>query len=141
MKKEIRLVSYNYLHRIFAKLTRQVFLVSVFCMAIFFQTPTARADLPVTGFPVPELVVFDNLMQSYMADNGLEAGILAISKDGRVVYQRGFGYAWNGRDPLPENTPMRLASVEKPHTAAAIRHLAADGVISLDDFVLTWANR
>jgi CubicO group peptidase (beta-lactamase class C family) len=135
MKKEIRLVSYNCLFRIFIKLTKQVFLLSVICMAMFFQTGTAKADLPVTGYPVPELVIFDTFMQSYMADNGLEAGILAISKDGCAVYQRGFGYAYNGTDPLPENTPMRLASVEKPHTAAVIRHLVADGVIGLDDFV------
>ena len=135
MKKTIRLVSYNYLQRIFVKLTQQVFLVSVFCMVMPFQTETANAVLPVTGVEVPELVMFDNLMQSYMEDNRLTAGILAISKDGRVVYQRGFGYAYNGRDPLPENTPMRLASVEKPHTAAVIRHLVAGGVISLDDFV------
>ena len=135
MKKKIRLVSYNYLPGVFVKPMKQVFLVFVFCMVMLFQTGAARADLPVTGVPVPELVIFDMLMQSFMADNGLEGGILAISKDGCIVYQRGFGYAYNGTDPLPENTPMRLASVEKPHTAAVIRHLVADGVISLNDFV------
>jgi CubicO group peptidase (beta-lactamase class C family) len=135
MKKVIQLVSYNFFLRIFVKLTKQVFLASVFCMAMFFPTGSAMADLPVTGYPVPELVIFDDLMQFYMGNNDLSAGILAISKDGRVVYQRGFGYAWNGTDPLPENTPMRLASVEKPHTAAVIRHLASYGVFSLSDFV------
>jgi CubicO group peptidase (beta-lactamase class C family) len=84
---------------------------------------------------VQELVIFDMLMQNYMADNDLDAGVLAISIDGCAVYQRGFGYARNMTDPLPENTPMRLASVEKPHTAAVIRHLVADGVIDLGDFV------
>jgi CubicO group peptidase (beta-lactamase class C family) len=135
MKKVMRLVSYKCLPEIFAKLAKQAFPVSVLCIVMFFQTGTARAVLPVTGYPVPELAPFDNLMQSYMANLGLNAGILAVSKDGRVVYQRGFGYAYNGTDPLPENTPMRLASVEKPHTAAVIHHLIAYGIISLNDFV------
>lgn len=104
-------------------------------MAMFFHTVPARAELPVTGVPVEALVILDMFMQDYMQDNGLQGGILAISKDGCVVYQRGFGYAYNMTDPLPENTPMRLASVEKPHTAAVIRHLVSDGVIGLDDFV------
>ena len=104
-------------------------------MVMFFLTGSAQALLPVTGVEVSELASIENLMQIYMADNSLGAGVLAISKDGRVIYQRGFGYAYNGADLLPENTPMRLASIEKPHTAAVIRHLVADDVISLTDFV------
>ncbi len=133
MKKKIRFVSYNDLLKNVFQLTKQVFFV--FCIAVLFQAASVKADLPVTGVEVPELAIFDTMMQSYMADHGLQAGILAISKNGRVVYQRGFGYAYNGIDPLPENTLMRVASVEKPHTAAVIRHLIADGVISLNDFV------
>ncbi len=110
--------------------------LSILCIVVmFFSAGTAQALLPVTGVEVSELAPFDNLMQSYMANVEVTAGVLAISKDGRVVYQRGFGYAYNGIDPLPENTPMRLASVEKPPTAAVIRHLIADGVISGTDFV------
>jgi CubicO group peptidase (beta-lactamase class C family) len=135
MKKRTQSLSYKYL--IFFKLSKQVFLLSVFCITMFFQTATVKADLPVAGVEVPELEGFDTLMQSFMADKGINSGILAISKDRRVVYQRGFGYAYNGADPLPENTPMRLASVSKPHTAAAIRYLIADGIISLDDFAFS----
>jgi hypothetical protein len=91
--------------------------------------------VPETGFDVPELSDLDTIMQFYMLGQSLNAGILAVSKDGRIIYQRGFGYAYNGTSPLPENTPMRLASVEKPHTAAVIRHLIADGAISGSDFV------
>ncbi|UCF14441.1 MAG: beta-lactamase family protein [Phycisphaerales bacterium] len=147
MKKGIRFCSHNVSLRIFGTLTKQVFLVPVFCLAVSFQTGTTRAELPVTGVPVPALTAFDFAMQHFMEDYGLEGGILAVSKDGCVVYQRGFGYAYNGIDPFPENTPMRLASVEKPLTAAAIRYLIADGVISLSDYVfdvgqpLRWGQR
>ena len=135
MKKKINAVLFHYIHGTLSERTRPFSLAFVFCTALSFQTATAWAQLPVTGVYVPELVMFDDLMQNYMADNNIESGILAISKDGRIVYQRGFGYAQNTIDPLPENTPMRLASVEKPITAAVIRDLVADNIISLDDFV------
>jgi len=108
-----------------------IVLAAVLCI----PAATAKAVLPVTGYPVPELAAFDTLTQEFMDANSIQAGVVAISKDKRVVYQHGFGYAYNGVDPLPENTPMRLASVSKPFAAAAIRYLIADGVISLDDFV------
>ena len=96
----------------------------------------ALADLPVSGRPVPELVSIDNLVEFFMETNEVEAGMVAIMKDGVVVYNRAFGW----RDPGPgkamsEMGAMRLASVEKPITAAAVRKLAATGAISLDDNV------
>ncbi|UCC29167.1 MAG: beta-lactamase family protein [Phycisphaerales bacterium] len=93
--------------------------------------------IPVTGVPVPELADFDQEMLDLMELHDLEGGVLAVSVNGCVVYQRGFG--WRERSPetipLPENTPMRLASVEKPLTAATIRHLANLGYFSLGDYV------
>ncbi len=94
----------------------------------------AVAQLPVAGVPVPELEDFDDAMQDFMAQYDLEGGVLAVSKDGCVVYQRGFGWLSESY-PLPENTLMRLASVEKPLTAAMIRILIDLGHFSLDDHV------
>jgi len=84
-------------------------------------------DLPVQGRPVPSLSIFDDVMQLYMDFYDINAGVLAVSVNGRVVYQRGFGPS------ISENTPMRLASVEKPITAAAIMHLVSQGQLSLND--------
>jgi len=95
--------------------------------AMFLAAPAVAGNLPVAGRPVPELSVFDDTMQSYMDFYGINAGVLAVSANGNVVYQKGFG------NSIPENTPMRLASVEKPITAAAIQHLIANGQLSLDD--------
>jgi len=128
-------MSHNDSLRVFVKPTSKVFVAFVLCIIVPLLTSTVMADLPVTGVEVPELAIFDMLMQSFMANKGIQSGILAISKGGRVVYQRGFGYAYNGVDPLPENTPMRLASVSKPVAAAAIRYLIADRVIGPNDFV------
>ncbi len=96
--------------------------------ACAFAASAAFSQLPVAGLPVPELQIFDNVMQSYMQGEGINSGVLAVSVQGRVVYQRGFGAG------VPENTPMRLASVEKPICSAAIQRLVIEGAISLDDF-------
>lgn len=92
-------------------------------------TIAAAGDLPEYGVHVPELDIFDTVMQAYMESNGINAGVLAVSVDGVVVYQRGFG------NNIPENTPVRLASVEKPIVSAAIRQLINDGLIDWNDFV------
>lgn len=88
----------------------------------------------ITGKPVPELSAFDDEMEQYMSDNNITAGVLAVSRNGVIIYQRGFGKNYWGQ-PLPENTPMRIASVEKPLTAAAIRHLANLDALNLQDNV------
>ena len=81
-------------------------------MSVAFPCGAVRAQLPVSGRPVPELKAFDDAMQSYMSTMGITAGVLAVSVDGCIVYQRGFGYLIPppGEVNLPENTPMRLAT-------------------------------
>lgn len=87
-----------------------------------------------TGADVDELLVFDDAMTKYMVENAISGGVLAVMKDGCVVYQRGFGTmsVGGGGGDLPENTPMRIASLEKPMTAAAIRALIDDPAVDLE---------
>lgn len=97
-------------------------------IAILVACPV-KAQLPMSGVHVAELDVFDNAMQGIMSGSNYGNGVLAVSKDGVVVYQRGFGIN------VPENMPMRLASVEKPICAAAIRKLIAVGDLNWSDEV------
>ena len=92
-------------------------------------TQPARAQLPVSGIYVPERDIFDLTMQQIMSNFDIDAGVLAVSNNGVIVYQRGFGFS------TPENTPMRLASVEKPIVSAAIRQLILDGDLNFTDRV------
>ncbi len=97
----------------------------------------ARADIPVSGRPVPEMTAFDDLMTDFMDERGIEAGLLGIMKDGEIVYLRGFGWLIapvNITFPpidipgveMTENALVRLASVTKPVTAAATHRVLAD---------------
>ena len=69
---------------------------------------------------------FDTLMIRFTRQHDISVAALGVMQQGRVTYNRAFGH---GDDVL-----MRIASVTKPITAAAIRNLADDGRLSLDDF-------
>ncbi len=97
---------------------------------------SALADLPISGMPVPELAVFDEMMVDFMETNDIEAGLLGIMKDGVIVYQRGFGWKDAGHaTTLRHDALMRIASVTKPFTAAAIQRLYASNQLDPDDVV------
>ena len=87
--------------------------------------------------PSPEVsrfAVFDSVMTGFMSDHDIKAGALGIMKDGVVVYEEGFGWMDSGSvSPVPDDVMMRLASICKPLTAAVVRELIDDGLLSLDD--------
>jgi CubicO group peptidase (beta-lactamase class C family) len=61
---------------------------------------------------------------------------LAVARDGRVVYARGYGMADLDHDiVITPSTVFHVASVSKEFTAAAIVLLAQDGKLSFDDEV------
>jgi len=61
---------------------------------------------------------------------------LAVIKEGRIVYKRGYGMANLDHEvPITSSTVFNIASVSKQFTAAAIALLAQEGKLSLDDDV------
>lgn len=96
----------------------------------------ARAGdpLPITGLPRAELAAVDTLMTTFMDANNIRGGVLGIMRNGVVIYQRGFGYHdANETIAMPENSLVRIASVAKPITAAAIQTLISDGAFVAGD--------
>lgn len=85
----------------------------------------ARAQLPISGRPVPELAYLDTLMSDFMTDAGrsISAGVLGVSRGGRVVFLHSYGNL-SENVALPETALFRLASVVKPVTAAAVHRFA-----------------
>jgi CubicO group peptidase (beta-lactamase class C family) len=59
---------------------------------------------------------------------------LAVMKDGKIVYKRGYGMAdLDHNVPITSTTVFHVASMSKQFTAAAIVLLAQEGKLSLDD--------
>ena len=60
----------------------------------------------------------------------------AVVKDGKIVYNKSFGYKnWETKTPLANDDIMRIASISKSFTATSLLQLVDKGIISLDDDV------
>jgi len=100
--------------------------------AIAAPDPTA----PVTGESDPRVAAYDRLMSDFMAKHSPPGAALAVSKDGRLVYARGFGFAdRERREPVTPASLFRIASLSKPFTATAVFQLVQQGRLHLDDKV------
>lgn len=81
-------------------------------------------------------VTIDSIVDLFVKRNKITGASLAITKNGRLVYAKGFGYA-NKADSL-EVAPhhlFRVASVSKLITAVTIMKLVEEGKISVNDTV------
>ncbi|MFL5488681.1 MAG: serine hydrolase domain-containing protein [Gemmatimonadaceae bacterium] len=73
-----------------------------------------------------------NMMRTY----GIPGGAVALVRDGKLFYARGFGYAdLENKTPVEPDALFRIASVSKPITSAAIMTLVQEGKLKLDDRV------
>jgi serine/threonine protein kinase/CubicO group peptidase (beta-lactamase class C family) len=91
---------------------------------------------PISGTAVPELAAVDEAVQQFMRERAIPAGSLAVTKGGKLLLNRGYGFADRaGKRPVTPTTPFRLGNVTKPITAAAIRKLAQSKKLRLDDRV------
>ncbi len=89
-----------------------------------------------TGAYVPELVNFDTAMAGLLSRYNVPGGQLAITYQGRLVYNRGFGYADRTTSaPVQPESVFRLASVSKTITSVAIMYLVEKGLLHLGDTV------
>jgi CubicO group peptidase (beta-lactamase class C family) len=77
----------------------------------------------------------DGFVTDYIERNGLPGASIVIVKDGRVVYEKGYGHDSEG-NPLTAASPLRIGSVSKSFTAFAVLQLVDEGKIRLDDAVV-----
>lgn len=99
-----------------------------------YEAVWVRDALPTSGTAVPKLKAFDDEMLKILAARGWTGGALAVSRGGKTVLARGYGYRdADRRVPVLPDTPFRIASVTKPLAAAVVRGMVADGKFKLDD--------
>jgi len=76
---------------------------------------------------------FDETMEAQLRLQKLTGAALAVAKDGRLVYAKGFGLGdVVNKAPVEPLSLFRIASLSKPVTAVAILKLAQDGKLDLD---------
>lgn len=96
------------------------------------QETESPAEVPIAGAGEAR-AEFDETILAHLELSRATAATFALMIDGRVVYARGYG--WLDLDktrPTPPDTPMRVASISKPITSAAIHKLIAAGKLGED---------
>src|SRR5437660_9542557 len=103
-------------------------------MAAFALTQAdASAAAPVTNGFLSPFLPFDREMQKFMSARNVPGGALAVVKDGRLVYTRGYGWAdRENKVPVKPTSLFRIASISKPFTAVAVMKLLEAGKLRLD---------
>jgi CubicO group peptidase (beta-lactamase class C family) len=93
-------------------------------------------EVPATGSTARRLAAYDDLMQEFFREYRPPGAALAVARNGRLVYARGFGFAdVEKREAVQPHSLFRIASVSKPITAAACFRLIEQGKLHLGDKV------
>ena len=83
-----------------------------------------------------EFAPAEKTIRSFMRKWSITGASIAITKDGRLIYARGFGYADTvSKEEVQPYHKFRIASISKLITAIAIMKLNEEGRLSLNDRV------
>lgn len=130
--------------------------IAIILLSFCLLKPWKSVDTPLPEYPVSEDTIsvaihdllnnsyseldetkrLDNTIERFMRQWEITGTSLAIMKDGKLVYSKGYGYA-----SLEDSIQMdvfhifRVASVSKLITAAGIMKLVENGALSLTDTV------
>jgi CubicO group peptidase (beta-lactamase class C family) len=75
----------------------------------------------------------DNLVNSFLHNWSIAGASIAVAKDGKLIYAKGFGYADTVQKIQTEPfNKFRIASISKLVTAVALMKLHEEGKLSLD---------
>jgi CubicO group peptidase (beta-lactamase class C family) len=96
---------------------------------------TDRRVFTATGLDVPELEAVDDMMRELMYDYEIRDSTVAITKDGRLVYARGFTLGEPEIEPVQPTALYRIGSIAKSVTSTAIHQLVEQGRLNYDTAV------
>jgi CubicO group peptidase (beta-lactamase class C family) len=107
--------------------------IIIFLALALFISPAQAQERPVTGKKAPGYEPVDQAILDFMNRIGCSAATAAISKDGQLLYSHGYGWSDKAKSkPVQPDALMRIASVTKPFTSAAIRNAIRADLLTLD---------
>jgi N-acyl-D-amino-acid deacylase len=102
----------------------------------FLATGLAALVYRTRGFGASSTSIaeaFDREIEAFMKARDVPGGALAVVKDGRLVYVRGYGLADRERNhAVQPDSLFRIASISKPITSAAVLRLVEEKKLDLD---------
>ena len=88
---------------------------------------------PLEAQAVDRFATVRGFIQRQIVEGGLPSVTVAVAKDGKILWEEGFGWADRERRVMAgPDTPYSLASISKPITATAVMRLAEQATINLD---------
>lgn len=108
-------------------------------LALAFGAPVADAatsgcGLPTSGCTAPGWEKVDQAAAAFLCERGIAAGVFGVLHHRKVVVRPAYGWHDEAESrPLTPDALLRIASLSKPFTAAAVRELIADGQLELDE--------
>src|ERR1700686_538060 len=122
----------------FARLLSGVAIISLLLASFVTTSPIhskgAQREGQQTGTEIPGMSTFDRIIPALMRKYDVPGGAVAVVKDERLVFARGYGWADRENHELVQpDSLFRIASLSKAITAAAILKLVEQGRLKLND--------
>jgi CubicO group peptidase (beta-lactamase class C family) len=96
------------------------------------ELPTAKPE--AVGMSSAKLAKVDELMQQQVKDGKIAGGVVAIARDGKVVFLNAYGERdLDANKPMEKDTIVRLYSMTKAPATAAAMMLVDEGKLSPDE--------
>lgn len=96
--------------------------LAVMLLVVSAAFAPAAEPLDITSKRIPEFEAVEKAVTDFMATIDCTAATVAISKNGKLLYTRGFGHSDQAKTkPTAPDALMRIASVTKPITAAMVK--------------------
>jgi CubicO group peptidase (beta-lactamase class C family) len=96
------------------------------------QVPAAKAPVPLTAADLESFL--DGFMPLQVGHGDIGGAVIAVVKDGKVLFAKGYGYAdvAHKRPIVPESTLFRPGSISKLFTWTAVMQQVEQGKLDLD---------
>ena len=107
-------------------------LIAIAGAILFIRSYHHPPAIKEAAIEVDSAAGIDNIMIGFMEKYSVPGLSLAISKDGELVYAKGYGYAdQSTNEKVTPNSLFRIASISKPFTSVAIFQLIEEKKLSL----------
>lgn len=119
----------------FKRITVKVFIGSILLSAQLLNAQVLVEAKPESvGLSNERLQRVDKVLQEYVDKQEVAGAVALIVKDGKIVYQKGFGFDdVSAKTPLKQDAIFRIASQTKAITSTAVMILFEEGKFLLDD--------
>jgi N-acyl-D-amino-acid deacylase len=111
----------------------KTYLIGIIFLSCFFCNSERKSEIILTQEQEQKVAKIDSVL-NYYHGLGILNGTVLVAEAGKVIYQKGFGYAnMDTKDPLEPKSVFRLASVSKQFTAMCIMMLEEQNKLNYDD--------